>query len=1146
MASSRAAVANALYASLWHSFFYGGGGGSGGGGGGGALPVLHLLDAVGFTKAGDVALAVEAERNCIAQARDDLAAAGADSDPKALDWPRRFFLTCATAALSGDGVDSNAKPLTAVLRQQRQPERQRDASSLFSVLASTVAATAGSADGSASMDGFPSLFSLFDAAKSRVTAGGSADEGARVFAEAQLYAALCLHCHFPTVKQLAKLLTVYIYQEDAFVAQAVLHTAAGGDGKYRRHRDEARARGVVAGLLGYALDTAQRAQRRLREALQSMQEEGERASEPHGGHHRKDSRPLLPPVGPRPEQTSAVLSAAAHTLVQLLTQESQLKAAEGTSGALGSLSMGREIVHTVQELVFTAVLGAGTALMSNRPTQSPQQQAQQGDGLRSFTVTHRALTIHEVDALTRHLFPLLLQQLGYEWPWSELLRHCRGLDKLQVSPPFPYVALSSNLLVETVLLRLSSHTYPERLENLLPESFDRVREKLGLLPAPNRSAAEEDGREAPAREGRDRARLFFLPEYYQEPVTALQAYYSRTKLGRLRVEEAERVLSVAVSTLPMVVQLRALAPPEEPEDGDEEGGTGRARDHRLYPLTGARVTALVTRFKAECLLASVIVHTQLETHSQVQGMMRELAPLFLKLTVALGGNPNALAVPLLTSAGGDGPQAEGDASGSSHGSLGFTDEAKRLINDIGYQFPSIEWLPWFAHAFHARHHRAAQPSSSQTGMGALPSSSSFPLFGPAAAGAAAGGAAVSLPYSVYAAVAHQMRASFHSPLGSSSSSSPSGFRSSLVTAPSRKCWLSEYLGKEVEESGGGVGELMNPLKRATRILETLMLPCWLDARVSSCDLEGTIAVTATRVVGGNRHGSVGGAAGGGGGGAAGGGGDSLLARLSHLLKPHILELFWRDSQADDDGGYTGKDEEAVRALTNALLRQGASSFELTMEAKDFVLTTAQCFLPLTGDLSRKVEGTARGGAVKPTAELLRGALAWCQSTVGNNAVRAEVRMRLQQHMQGSQPPSFDSVLPAVYNSCTFDACALARRVLLSEVPARLLEKMRLRRQQSADLIARRDRCIRRIQGHDADADDNGGERGEEAVPLRKEVDRLLLHQFSQWVSLLRAFALWSEEGEEGDGGIRGAAVTGGELPELSAAQWLWYSPYAAN
>lgn len=1217
-----AAQLGTLLASQWHGLFYPSLL-SGGDGSDKVSAALWLLDAAGFTKAGDLAAATVAaseeeadvSKNINVSNNSSRALVGEasallsgftviSSCGRPLSWPQLFLIHGVSAAAaancgssSGEGKGSKPVDLAAALARMSSGGGASSSSScLFAALSEALlqlsadgAISNGSSADHASTAPSPLLFALVDPATSKLAAGRESHAARRAFLEARLYAALCLHCYFPTVKQLAKLLVVFINQEEEIVSQAVSSTAAGGGGggnpqsgppaTHRRQRAEVRARGVIAGLLECALWTAKAAPAALRSALDGIKD-GSASSESNSGSGHGGIAAVVSAFGPRPEQSRAVTAAASLTLTLLVAQATQLKEARNkndtNSGSSKSESLidgaflAAETIHTIQELLFTCVLGAGTVNMPNRPARPLQQQQQAG----YFTVTDRPLTLAEFDALVVTVFPLLLQQLGYEWPWSELLRHCRSLDRLQVAPSFPYVAQSSGLVMETVLLGLSHRSYPQRLQNLLPGSFDRLREKLDMLPKTNKSnngngnEGDKDGDENENGEGGSKtAPLFALPPYYREAAEPLLSYYSCTGIGGIRTDEAERVLSQAVSTLPMVIQLRALAPPPQPPQDDingdaKKGTTANHHHHHRHAITAARAAALETRFMAEVLLASVIAHTQLQTHSQVQGMMRELAPLFARLSLTLSRHASALAAPLLIrrSASDEASHSTDNSSSSSSGALVFSDEAEKLMNDVGYQFYPLEWLPLLAQSYHEQQQQQRRSSSGNDDS----------LFQPSAVFTSA----TQFPYSVFAAVAHQLDASFQSPLGSASGGNcPAGFRSSAIRGVTAR---EQYLAGDGNSSGSGSSEMW-PLQRAERLLGALMLPCWLDSRLASGELEGTMAVTATRVVVGHSSSS---SSGGGGGGS---GDDGLLARLSHLLKPRVLEAFWGDDDernASNSSVHAGhkrtregdssarpvaleeRDEEAVRALTNALLRSGASSYELTIEAKDFMLAVAQCFLPCTTNLFPSTVSTAsgkRGAAaatattaakskVKVTVELLRGALAWCQATVGGPAVQADVRMQLQQQQQQGNDNSsgmnpVDAIFGAVYNSCTLDACAIARRVLLSSVPARLLEKLQLRQRMAADLTARRDKCIRLIRGgvgagEGADSAKNSPSAG------TAEVDPLLVHQWSQFVGLLQAFALLPASDEASGGGVGGVGV--GVPTELSAAQWIWYSPYSTN
>lgn len=893
-----------------------------------------------------------------------------------------------------------------------------------------------------------------------LTSGASA----AVFWEAKLYAALCFAGGYRTIRPLAKLLTLYIHQESGLsLLKGEATEDTGALAPVRR-------KGVVAGILEAALCCSRHDSKAVGHALQSLT---------HAAGIEDQAGEWVPSAG----KSEAVLQAASLLLTQLVSQttvlERHTKGNTAATSPSADTTTAVEVVHAIQELLFTLMLGAGTIAMPNRP--SPAAADPSSDG--TLLTTSRPLTLGEADALTQRLFPVLVQQLGYEWPWSALLRHGRILDKQQHTPTFPGVAWGSRLVMDHIWLTVGRHrTYRDRLHALLPESYDGILEGLGLLPPPPppiTAASEEASASARTAE----PPLYVMPTYYEEAGTVVVGYLERSGQGRLRVDEAERVLTQATGTLPMTARLRALAPPVAVNRSVDEGTV--ATEGR-YPLSSAVVSALEARYRAEVLLASVVVFTQLRVVSQVQQLLRVLAPLLGKLLLMVG-RTGGECPPLLTLRRTDNKAFP----------LEFSRLAERLMSDVGYQFYPLEWLPAVARVCNATAHRAAAGSSSSTDDWAVAPSLA---------------AQHGTPYSVYAAVAHQLGASLRAPIGSSGELTqrhPAGARSSVVTPSSHYVSQMHLLGPQ-----GGDTQKQAAWQRAAGILDGLMLPAYLDSCVSSCELEGTLAVTATRRV----VGTAGQAA----------QISSAVADAVSRMSPALWKAYWQAGKAATGPGresQTGPDQqpsqqratavevEAVRDLTEALVRRGASSSVDHMVASDFLVTVAQCFMPHT---------YTEGGKTIAADHLLEAARAWCADMVGSAADRSRLRvLRMQQQTE----PNGCLPLPLPYNSCTLDACAVGRRVLRA-VPARLLEKMRLRQQTVEVLYRRRDAWL---QAHAPPSVTPEGPR-RQSLPHRC-VDALLSHQWARWCHVLRDMAIL-------EGGMAGE--------DLTAAQWLFYAPYTMD
>lgn len=1253
-----------------------------------------------------------------------------------LHWQQGFHLSSALHVVSAPSTANKAQvgessvSLHAILHHLAQRSAARDppssssdgiATVLLQQLACAYATTAASADSSSVRnalspdrpDEVPFLFTATaghtahgEATDSAAAASASAVELMRLWQEAALYAALSFANSYATIRPLAKLLVLYITQDDGLLAAQLSGAAvtlppplsadsAEAASRTQQTRRVTRIKGLIAGILAYSLHCARSHPSEIAAALTQLTASLATSSSPSvaapttdaavvrasAPHNEEEHRTVIDSprtawpalssltIAPRATDTEAVLLSAVLLLVELVKQlgeysdyvtsvtatsatnkkplvvgtgstaaptEGRSQSATGQAVPLGECAA-QEVFHVFHELLFTIVLGRGTEHMVGRPAGAPMTQLAMAlttvaasatapssrtvrahfSGMDALLVTtHRGLVLAEVDAVTQSLFPALAQQIGYEWTWSELLRQCRLLDKQQQPPtehgsdakrvPVLYVTWSSRTLMENVLLAVARRTYPERLQSILPGSYDRLLESIGMLPpapqATSRGVAGnadafgsggDDGEGDATRQRGRRGPLFELPAYYKEPGTVLCEYIERTGVAGLRVEEMERILHRATASLPLIVQLRAQGPrsrrantadggytplAEHEDDANEEEGEEEDDPsvRGTAPLSRARVEALETRYQLEVLVVSIVVCTQLRVPSYTQQLMRVLAPLLARLSLSLGRLRSALEVPLLhLHRSGERDSAPLSSSSSSSSSIvpaSFTSEAALLMDSVHYQFYPLEWLPQFADAYsHAQKKRSAS-------VGAAAAASSWWAESDEQS-------SVQLPYSPFAAVAHQLELQLRLPLSEggevASARVPSGARSDTVCPPSPH---SAYLLLEPPRSA--VASSADAWRRVTAFLQDFVEVCYLDSRLSSCELEGTLAVTATRRV---QRG--GGTAGGDGGSASVSALSSSAAssgvpggaaeQLRRLLQTGVFDTTTAPVASSDDrahqtatttpsqaaGKKRGRDSvapssssrsvsdkaETLRAVKDLLLRYGAASYDVTIEAEDVLLTVAQCFLPVTSHLFGAVRvgsgggggGTAAAAAGSATAsfaistQLVRGAVAWCQEMVGAPSDRARVSMLLQQHSHRS--------LAMCYNSCTFD-CAIPARRVLREVPRRLLEKMRLRQAHEAALVAgrlpHRSDGARSARGSRHGTADDGADADGQATAAEvtlPAVDALLAHQWMQWQDLLQHFTLHTPS----------TLTTPLTAPlssngELTAAQWLWYSPYSTG
>ncbi|KAG5493083.1 hypothetical protein GH5_01812 [Leishmania sp. Ghana 2012 LV757] len=1173
-----------------------------------AFHSLTLLEAVGYTEAGHAAQ--QLWRAHAAGSTSSLSQQLVSAEQQSwMDKLRATVLRQAAALFPtpGSGGGALATVLAEVEQQRKQGKQAPGCDMLFSELAQDylehIAATASAASTAHAAKAAVSTVSHLDVPQRRraaifqcdalslQTAAAPPSERSAVavrqqrqWYEARLYAAVACSTSMSTPGPLARLLVAYAHQADRRLQAVVAsnldyHFSGDHDGrKAVKNGSEtlvssvsidpaaaalARVRisGVVAGVLEYALCVA-----RVRTAVTVAELRASAAVATASLQHP-------PPCAATASCAATHVPRSAALLLSLITEECGYYQQTSPTGT-GSRQAGvtAAVLHAVQELLFTVVLGSGTRHMRNRPEPSaaPKRPGSKGSSGASATpvmivTTTRGVTLPEVDAITQDFFPALVQQLGMEWVWSPLLRHLSSLDKVQVPAEAAGVQAglapasslsvrwSSHVLMDTILLSLARRTYPQRLLNVLPGSYERLLRNLDLLP-PLRPQFDDRGDtghdDAACRAGGPL--LFDMPAYYAEPASALVAYFQRAGVSGLRIEETERILTTATSVHAMVVRLRAQAPPRRDAEGrkdnagdqsgeelDGNGGSGvaflqhqksaKATSH-AYALTRERVQHLISRYQGEVLLAAVVVHTQLRVPSHVQQLMRVLAPLFLKIHLAWRAHHDGSSASWLLQ-----PR-------TSPGATCFSAEAAVLLDHVGYEFYPLEWLP------------AALAASTGT------SDSSVER--------------LAFPYSLLAAVGHQFELGLRgTPLGSSGDAvlrHPAGPRSSAV--------MPSVAGVALLASGRGGDEEDNNTtaaawRRTERFVTGLMQLCYLDSKTSSTELEGTLAVSSTRRVLTASGGSAALSSIGGGNLAPGIGGsrtnimaaaDVASHRLHSLLqKPAVMDAMWgamestattrgngaslRDGQRREkrsrSASTSAEAQEHLRSMQLLLQEYGAASFDTTVEAADFALMVAQAFLPLSTGTSASLSSTTGKTGVatsagKKSEALLRAGLEWGGAVVGNSATKAKIHMRLQQQQkEGSS--SFSAALAHVYNSATVDTAWLARSAL-RYVPQRIWEKMCAHRTERLALTHRYNKWISRLLENspaalEAKLCDLGAVH---------RVDPLLMEQWTQWERVLEQLGL--SEHLEGCSAAAASSVphlSSRSAEDITCAQWLWYSPY---
>ncbi|KPI86173.1 hypothetical protein ABL78_4762 [Leptomonas seymouri] len=1044
----------------------------------------------------------------------------------------------------------------------------------------------------------------------------------RQWYEARLYAALACAASITVPGPLARLLVAYAHADDGRLQTAAddnlsahLRVARNGDATCADSRisseaadeqqrepsalaeatEQARVRlsGVVAGVLEYALYAAHISSSAVTAVLNAMTHSAPTAL----------TAALARPFASEGLPSFSNVSPSAALLLVQLTEECgyyQQTASTAASGAKDTASestaaaASTAIVHAMQELLFTIVLGCGTQglqsrpepVTSKKPTSAAAAPASLASGLTAaaaavpmLVTTIRGVSMPEADATAEELFPSLVQQLGMEWLWSPLLRYLSILDKRQSSaaassdaagrkgfttPHHTHLPVrwSSNVLMDAVLLSVAQKTYPQRLLNILPGSYERLLKNLNLLP-PMQPQGDDTAEDALASRAAQAA-LFDMPAYYAEPAAALVSYFQRVGVSGQRLDEVGRILMAATSSHPMLVRLKAQAPPltEAGEDEYEkvlakEAGTeidgvhssadgerkvdrrGTAAPTHAYALTRERVDHLIARYRGEVLLAAVVVYTQLRIPSQVQQLMRTLAPLFLKLQLDWRTHHDGSITSWFLQ--------HSSNAGTGTRSVRFSSEAAVLLDKVGYEFYPLEWLPAVASSVCAASSASAELSNS------LPP----------------------LPYSLCAAVGHQFHLRLRgTPLGSSGDVTlrhPAGPRSSVVM-PSAD--IVSLLPGTTKSTDGEAEATATAWRRAERFLEGLLQVCYLDSKTSSTELEGTLAVSSTRRVLTTSDGP----SQGGYDGSAVVGGTSLIAsadiasqRLRSLLQQHaVMNAMWGPTRtsgktaAPQNGSRAGQSQHRrgqkrsrccvspeterteaqsqLRAMRQVLASYGASSFDTTVEAADFLLTVAQSFLPSTAGMAAVLPSAASTPREEKSDAVLRSALEWSRAAVASPASRAGINMLLQQQKEafsgGSAPPRLSLV--SAYNSASLDTAWLARRTL-RQVPRRLWEKVELQQTLARTLAQREAKWVSQLPGSSAAA---AAGNGEKEVVETYCVDPLLLEQWTQWVRVWQQLGLADAIGG-GDSFGASLSTTAGpkSAEEMSCAQWLWYSPH---
>ncbi|RNF15323.1 uncharacterized protein Tco025E_05546 [Trypanosoma conorhini] len=609
---------------------------------------------------------------------------------------------------------------------------------------------------------------------------------------------------------------------------------------------------------------------------------------------------------------------------------------EGVSGGLFATLT----VACLQELFFAAVVGGPVAphrlpplLVAKGATRSvgkvvgrnkPQQQEEDlAFQMPVRPAVARALALHEVDALLQILLPVLLQQVGFEWPWSECLRRARVLDKLPQESVVTAegVRLSSRAAFDELLAAVGRRTYVSRLQNIMPQSYESLFAAAFPTAADDDNVAHAEDGEGAGRAG-GRQPLFLLPAYYQAAGAVLVEFFESSGLGGATARETERVLIRSTDVQPMIVQLQAFGSHTDGAD-DGEAHTHLTDDGDL--LSTARLSEdekhrLLLRYRCEVLLASLVVYTQLQTVSLVQQLLRQLAPLFEKLLLPLM-QERALTRPFVAQRR---PTSLNGGNASAGWTVDFTPEFKVLMDDIRYEFYPLEWVP--------------EALNAQLRWQASETDASHLAF-----------------YSVFAAVAYQFGLALHA--------GPQGLR------------------------GGDATEHKVRMK-AYRFFHVLLLNTLVDAVASSCELEGAMALAATRRVGRTQ----------------------------------------RDADHSNKNNNISTDE-SVQAQQ---LRQcGAASFHAVVNPHDVLLALAQSLLPPELVLRPQPAAVVDVEGQRPSEELLHRVIAWSQSA------RTRWTMQLQKGTGSTTP------LASLPNSLTFDAVPLAREVVRG-VRRRLIEKLHVK------------------------------------------------------------------------------------------------------
>lgn len=541
-----------------------------------------------------------------------------------------------------------------------------------------------------------------------------------VYLEAQLYSALAFATCFTTVTPLAKLLVVYLLQSSPAQASS-----------YRR----ARMHGVVAGLLHIACECARHAQARATQSLAKCYKQQS---------HHVTSTVAEDQLYPLPEETPIAIVNVALLLHTLVKECSCYEAADQPSSptTVASVELAEIVMESLQALLTAVIVGGSTRHLS-APEQQPQESnAQQWAG---EVFTCRGLAQAEADALVDVILPVFLQSIGFEWFWSESLRYLRRVEKL----PLPAAAQPSSdgvigvkwrsqHVFDRLLLGCADRTYPSRLYSVLPGSFHTLMQSLGILYSSSGSPDGEHFDDGEAMDADEDVQgpepLFTVPPYYEAPVTAIMSYWQKVgSTQAIVLDELQQVLHHATSVLPMVVQMKAMAPADE--DGSEEADeNSRARGGGGL-FTSNCVKGLLARYEAEALVCAIVTYTQLSVPSHSQELFLQVLPLLDRRISdfhAGGGAFNdSTQLPLFSTTTTQHSDSVGSSVPASF-SWRFTPQFERLAGGAGYQFYPQEWLPHVAHLYLHSITHAGEPLMLSS------------LQGNAA------------PYSVFAAVAHQL------------------------------------------------------------------------------------------------------------------------------------------------------------------------------------------------------------------------------------------------------------------------------------------------------------------------------------------------------------------------------------------------------